>query len=351
MSRVKNAWFIVSGIVVACSVSIGAQWPRYPDKNVPRDAQGNVRMDAPTPRTADGKPDFSGLWQRAESGPPRGGGRGGRQGQGGGAAQGAQPPAAQAAAPAAQPAPAGQTGGGARGGQAAGDTNAAFAGGRGGVQLEPPTERFPFDPTGPPVATFFEAGGNMPGGLPYTPWALEIRKQRFEVDKAKDNPDAMCMPMGFLQFHQQPQPRMIVQTPKMIIIEYEANYGIRHIYLDGRPLPPQGEPQPWWYGYSVGRWEGDTLVVETNNLRGAEDGPYDGWMDVNGSPYSREAKFTERFRRPTFGHLQIDLTLEDPKAYTKPWTVRVDQRYVPDQELIEFICNENQQFRRRIKID
>ena len=109
---------------------------------------------------------------------------------------------------------------------------------------------------------------------------------------------------------------------ELILIEYEANYGLRHIYLDGRQLPAQGEPQPWWYGYSVGRWEGDTLVVETNNLRGAEDGPYDGWLDVNGSPYSQQAKFTERFRRPTFGQLIIDTTLEDAKAYTKPWTVR-----------------------------
>jgi hypothetical protein len=191
----------------------------------------------------------------------------------------------------------------------------------------------------------------MTGGLPYTEWARAIRKQRFDVDKAKDNPDAMCMPMGFLQFHQQPQPRMIYHMKQLILIEYEANYGIRHIYLDGRPLPPQGEPQPWWYGYSVGRWDGDTLVVETNNLRGAEDGPYDGWLDVNGSPYSQQAKITERIRRPTLGHLQIDFTIEDPKAYTKPWTVRVDQRLVPDQELIEFVCNENQQFRKRIKID
>jgi hypothetical protein len=190
----------------------------------------------------------------------------------------------------------------------------------------------------------------MPGGLPYTPWAAELRKQRLAIN-ARDNPDAMCMPMGFLQFHQQPQPRMIIHTPKMIIIEYEANYGIRHIYLDGRKLPTQGEPQPWWYGYSVGRWEGDTLVVETNNLRGAEDSPYDGWLDVNGSPYSQQAKFTERFRRLDYSHLQIDMTVEDPKAYTKPFTVRVDQRVVPDGELIEFVCNENQQFRRRIKID
>jgi hypothetical protein len=332
-------------ILAACSISVGAQWPKFPETGIPRDEKGNVRMDAPTPRTADGKPDFSGMWMRANSGPPRADGREGRQGRGGaqGRGTGAQEPAG-AAQPAAAEGRQGAAG-------AAGDTNAAFGGGRAGVQLEPPTEGFPFDPNGPPVATFFEAGGNIPGGLPYTPWAAAIRKQRFEVDKAKDNPDANCMPMGFLQFHQQPQPRMIIQTPKMIIIEYEANYGIRHIYLDGRKLPPQGEPQPFWYGYSVGRWEGDTLVVETNNLRGAEDSPYDGWLDVNGSPYSQQAKFTERFRRLDYSHLQIDMTVDDPKAYTKPWTVRVDQRIVPDGELIEFICNENQQFRRRIKID
>jgi hypothetical protein len=321
--------FGVFAIVVACSVSMGAQWPKRTEPGVPRNEKGEVRMDAPTPRTADGKPDFSGMWMRANSGQGRGGrgGRGGRQGEAG-------PGAAGATAP----------------GAAGTGENAAFAPVRGGVSLEPATEPFPFDPNGPPIATFFEAGANIPGGLPYTPWAAELRKQRMDL-RAKDNPDANCLPMGFLQFHQQPQPRMIIQTPKMILIEYEANYGIRHIYLDGRTLPPQGEPQPWWYGYSVGHWEGDTLVVETNNLRGAEDSEFDGWLDVNGSPYSQQAKFTERIRRPTFGHLQIDMTVEDPKSYTKPFTVRVDQRYMADQELIEFVCNENQQFRRRVKID
>jgi hypothetical protein len=340
-----KAAYGVIGVVVACSVSVAAQWAKVPDPSVPRDAQGNIRKDAPPPRTADGKIDFSGMWMRANSGPPNEG-RGGR-GRGGDAAA----PGGRAGAPAAAaPAAAAPAAGAAAATPGDGNTSAPFSGGRGGVTLEPQTDRFPFDPNGPPVATFFEAGGNMAGGLPYTQWARDIRKQRFDVDKAKDNPDANCMPMGFLQFHQQPQPRKIIQTPKLILIEYEANYGLRHIYLD-RPLPTQGDPQPWWYGYSVGHYEGDTLVVETNNLRGAEAGPYDGWLDVNGSPYSGEAKFTERFRRPTFDHLQIDVTLEDPKAYTKPWTVRVDQRFVADEEPIEFICNENQQFRRRIKID
>jgi hypothetical protein len=347
-----RAALIVGGVLAAFSVSLAAQWPKMQEPGIPRDAKGQLQWDAPTPRTADGHPDFSGMWMRANSGPPQQG-RGGRGGaRQGGAAQGGAAQGGQAAAGAANAGGQGAADGrGAAPGVRGGDTNAAFAGGRGGVSLEPSTQGFPYDPSGPPVATFFEAGGNIEGGLPYTEWARAIRKQRFDVDKAKDNPDAMCMPMGFLQFHQQPQPRKIIQTPKMILIEYEANYGLRHIYLDGRKLPPQGEPQPWWYGYSVGRWEGDTLVVETNNLRGAEDGPWDGWLDVNGSPYSREAKITERIRRLNFGHLQIDMTIEDAKAYTKPWTVRVDQRYLPDEELIEFICNENQQFRRRIKID
>jgi hypothetical protein len=290
---------LTSLIALAWTAGASAQWAPVPDPKVPRDANGNVRMDAPPPKTAAGTPDLSGLWMRTRSGPP--------------------------------------------------PENAG--GGGGGGQLEPEQAPVPIDPNGPPIAAFFEAGQNIEGGLPYTPWAKELRDKRFAA-RAKDNPDAQCLPMGFLQFHQQPQPRMIIQTDKLILIEYEANYGLRHIYLDGRELPPQGEPQPWWYGYSVGRWEGNDLVVETNNLRGAdEDSPYDGWMDVNGSPYTRQAKFTERFRRPTFGHLQIDLTIEDPKAYTKPWTVRIDQRLLPDQELIEFVCNENQQFGNRIKLN
>ena len=291
---------------------------------------------------------------RAESGPPRGGGPGG--GAPGGARGGGAPGGGPGrGGPAGEPPPP-PDGAAGRGQARAGDppppvnSNAPFAGGRGGVLVEIPTERFPLDPNGPPVATFFEAGGNMAGGLPYTAWASELKKQRMALVQ-KDNPDANCLPMGFLQFHLQPQPRKIVQTPQLVLIEYEANYGIRHIYTDGRKLPPQGEVQPWWYGYSVGHWEGNDLVVETNNLRGAEESVYDGWLDVNGSPYSNGARMTERFRRPSFGHLQIDMTVEDAKSYTRPWTVRVDQRILPDQELIEFVCNENQQFRRKIKID
>jgi hypothetical protein len=92
-------------------------------------------------------------------------------------------------------------------------------------------------------------------------------------------------------------------------------------------------------------------VVETDNLRGAEDGPFDGWLDVWGSPYSQQAKFTERFRRRMFGKLEIDVTVDDPKSYTKPFTVRINQRVVVEEKPIEFVCNDNQQFRRKVRID
>jgi hypothetical protein len=149
-----------------------------------------------------------------------------------------------------------------------------------------------------------------------------------------------CLPIGLMQYHNHPQPRQIVQTKNLILITYESNYGLRYIYMDGRPAP-NNDPTPWWFGYSRGWFEGDTLVVETTNFLGDERA---GWLDVNGSPYTDALKMTERFRRPNFGTLEIDITIDDPKAYTKPFTVRVNQRIMVDQEMIEFICNENEQF-------
>jgi hypothetical protein len=127
----------------------------------------------------------------------------------------------------------------------------------------------------------------------------------------------------------------VVQNVNDIVIMYEANSGLRNIFTDGRALPAN-DPQPWWYGYSTGRWEGNTLVVQTSGFR---DG---GWLDVAGSPLTAQATMTERFRRPNFGTLEIDVTIDDAKAYTKPFTVRVNQRLMVDQEMIEFICNENE---------
>jgi hypothetical protein len=186
----------------------------------------------------------------------------------------------------------------------------------------------------PPVATFFNVAANMKEGLPLTPWAAERLKQRTAAF-SKDNPDANCLPIGFMQLHTHSQPRKMVQTNDDLVIMYEANYGLRQIFTDGRPLPAN-DPQPWWFGYSVGHWDGDTLVVETTGLRD------DGWLDVNGSPFTTAAKVTERFRRINYGRLEIDITVDDPRAYTRPWTVRVNQRLAAGDQLIEFICNENE---------
>ena len=189
----------------------------------------------------------------------------------------------------------------------------------------------------PPLATFVDVGRNMKGGLPYTPWAADLRKQRMATS-SRDNPDANCLPLGFMQLHTHSQPRKVVHTKDDVVILYEANAGQRQILTDGRTLPPV-DANPFWDGYSVGRWDGDTLVVESMGYRD------DGWLDVNGSPFGNTTKVTERFRRVNYGRLEIDITVEDPKAYTQPFTVRVNWRLFPEGQLIEFVCNENQRFR------
>jgi hypothetical protein len=263
---------VLLAAVAAMSPSLLAQWPSYPTPNVPRNADGTPNLTAPAPRTADGKIDFSGNWEAG-----LGGGRGGR------GRRGAPPPPADGA---------------------------------------------------PPLATFFDIGANIPGGAPMQPWAAALKKERMDAGM-KDNPDAHCLPIGHMQLHLHPQPRKYLQTPTELVMIWEANYGLRHVFLDGRPSP-DNDPQPWWYGYTIGRWEGDTLVATTTNLR---DGM---WLDVNGTPLTEQGRIIERFRRPNFGTMQIDITIEDPKAFTKPFTVRVNQRIMVDDELIEFICNENE---------
>ena len=209
----------------------------------------------------------------------------------------------------------------------------AGGGGRGRAGAPPaPTTT----PDGIPLSTFGEVAGRG-FQLPLQPWAAELKKKRM-ADNNKDNPDVWCLPIGLMQYHNHGQPRQIVQTKNLMLITYESNYGLRYIYMDGRPTP-NNDPTPWWFGYSRGWYEGDTLVVETTHFNGEERA---GWLDVNGSPYTDALKMTERFRRPNFGTLEIDVTIDDAKAYTKPFTVRVNQRLMVDSEMIEFICNENE---------
>jgi hypothetical protein len=260
--------------LAAFSLVLTAQWPNYPARGVPRSPDGKPILDGPTPKTADGHPDFSGVWALRPV--PGRGGRGGKQGE-------APPP-------------------------------------------PPPTN-------GPPLATFKNIGSGFKEGLPLQPAAADLLKAR-RAENSKDNPDAHCLPLGLMQLHMHPQPRKIIQTPGVILILYEAQAGVRQIFLDGRTLP-KDDAQPWWYGYSVGHWDGDTLVVETIGFRD------DVWLDIDGSPLTGTGKLTERFRRVNYGTLEIEVTVEDPKVYTKPFTVKVVHRIMPDTDLIEFICQEN----------
>jgi hypothetical protein len=265
-----------------------AQWPAYKTAGLPRTADGKPDLTASTPKTPDGKPDLSGVWQYTR--PP--------------AAPAA--PSASATVPAAQSAP----------------------------DIIPLAVR---------QSQFWNLGAAFKDGLPFQPWAAALHQQRV-ASNSKDNPDANCLPLGLMQLHTHGQPRKMIQTPGVIVILYEANAGVRQIFTDGRPVPRAAivnatvnkDAEPWWFGYSSGKWEGDTLVVETVGLRDL------GWLDVEGSPLTDSGRILERFRRIDYGHLEIEVTIDDPKAYTKPWTVTVHQRLLPDTELIEFICQENE---------
>lgn len=169
--------------------------------------------------------------------------------------------------------------------------------------------------------------------LPYQPWAADLVKER-SAGRAGFSPTSRCLPAGVPRIHTQPQFRKYVQLPGLLVILLEYNASYRQIFMDGRPLP--ADPQPSWNGYSTGRWEGDTLVVETNGLR-------DMWIDVrSGNPITEAAKVTERFRRVNYGNMEIEVTVDDPKAYTKPWTVKLNQYIVLNTEMLDYICLENE---------
>ena len=189
----------------------------------------------------------------------------------------------------------------------------------------------------PPSGSIFgNVGDQTPGGAPYQPWAADLVKKRM-ADNSKDNPDAHCLPLGIMQNTSHPYPKKIIQTPLQIIMIYEGSATtVREIYLDGRKPDPNA--QPWYNGYSVGRWEGDTLVVETTNF--LDDDTWTTWLDVRGSPLTGGGKLVERIRRPNYGSLIIDVTIDDPKAYTRPFTATVNNRLLPESQLIEFVCIE-----------
>ena len=180
---------------------------------------------------------------------------------------------------------------------------------------------------------FGDIGRGVKGGLPYQPWAAEMVKSR-KADNGKDDPTTHCLPGGIAKLHTSALLRKIIQVPGLLIFLTERNASYRQIFIDGRPLPE--DPNPSWNGYSTGHWEGDTLIVQTN---GFLDGQ---WLDRAGSPLTSAARMTEKFRRPNYGTLEIELTVDDPKAYTKPWTLQLKQGLALNTELLDYICLENE---------
>ena len=182
----------------------------------------------------------------------------------------------------------------------------------------------------PISAQFGNIGAGLKEPLPYQEWA----KERIATKGSADNPYTRCLGPGGPWMHLIPTMKKIVQTPALILLLNEFNTNFRQVFMDGRPLPD--DPNPTWNGYSIGRWEGDTLVVESLGYRD------DQWLDAAGSPLTNAAKVTERFRRPDYGHLQIDITVDDPKGYTRPWTVTVDMKVELDTEMLDSNCLENE---------
>jgi hypothetical protein len=176
-------------------------------------------------------------------------------------------------------------------------------------------------------------GRNLPGGLPYRPEAAALAKSR-RADDSRDDPHVRCLPDNPPRAWTLPHLTKAIHTPKLLVLLYEVNAMYRQIFIDGRPLPE--DRNPTWNGYSTGRWDGDTLVVTTAGFRD------DTWIDTGGSPMSDVATMTERIRRPNFGTLEIELTIDDPKNYTKPFTVTLTQNIELDTDLIDEFCFENE---------
>jgi hypothetical protein len=232
-----------------------AQWPQVASRKLPRTADGKVNLNAPAPRTPQGTPDLSGVWEMyAESDPA------------------------------------------------------------------------------PPKLLINLAADLKPGEVQMLPSAEALYKQRMATN-GKDHPGAQCLPSGMPEKDNVPAPYKIVQTPDLIVFLYESRTIYRQIFTDGRSLPE--DPNPTWQGYSVGRWDGDTLVVETAGFNGKS------WLDMSGHPATEAMHLTERFTRRDLGHMDLQYTIDDPKAYAKPWTVSAKIHLVPEGDLIEYICEEN----------
>jgi hypothetical protein len=270
----------VLGLVLAAIVTtpalLAGQWVHHPTADVPKKTDGSPDLAAPAPRLPDGKPDFSGLWR---------------------------PENRRRCTPG----------------------SGQFV--ECGAELG-----------GSPLAR--NLGQDLPGGLPYQPWAAAMVKAR-AADDSRDDPHVRCLPDNPPRTWTLPHLTKAIHTPKLLALLYEVNAMYRQIFLDGRGFPE--DPTPTWNGYSIANWEGDTLVVRTKGFRD------DLWLDMIGSPMSSAATMTERIRRPNFGTLEVEVSVDDPKVYTRPWTVSLKQQLALDMEMIDEFCLENEKSYERMQ--
>jgi hypothetical protein len=264
----------IAFLLAATNVPLAAQWLNYPDSRTPRTKDGKPNLTAPAPRL-NGKPDLTGLWQAERT------------------------PQSEFAAV----------------------LGNEFV----GLQIDPQ------DFTKNVLNVFW---GVKPGEEPLTAEGAAAYKRHQE--SPGQWPHTQCLPasipgdMVVLSFK-------LIQMPREIVILTEIASPPRQIHTDGRPLP-KDHPDPLWMGYSIGKWEGDALVVETAGLK-------DGWLDGFGHPRSESMHITERYRRRDFGHMDLEMTFDDPKYYTRPFSLKMGARLIPDSDLIEYVCTENEKDR------
>jgi hypothetical protein len=269
---VRNRYTAILIALAAMPWSSPAQWLNQRTSGIPRTPDGRPNLSAPAPRAADGRPDLSGLWQ-TNSAPPE---------------------VLERLIP--------------------GATNGAG---------EEPLSQYYIN-----IFTDFK-----PDEAPLWPAAAALFRQR-AATFSKVSPLSHCLPIGMPLVEMAPAPYKIVQTPGVTFMLYERDTTYRQVFTDGRKLPD--DPQPSWLGYSVGKWDGDSLVVDSIGFNDR------GWLDARAHTHSEALHLTERFHRSDFGHMQVDLTVDDPKTYTRPFTIQLKQRLLPDTDLLESFCAENE---------
>jgi len=273
----------LAAVAVLCTAALAtahAQWLNYPAAGIPRTKDGKPNLTAPAPR-ANGKPDLSGVWTTNGSPPEE--------------IEKLFPGIADLAVP--------------------GDDPRGFS------------KYF---------MTIFADDKNE--DVPIKPEALQLLLARAK-SLGKDNPTSHCLPASIPMGDLLPVPRRFIHLPNLLVILYEGVNPQRMIYLDGRTHVLE---QPAWLGYSVGKWEGDTLVVDT---RGFNDRT---WLDAFGHPRTEAMHIVERITRRDFGHIDVQMTFEDPGAYTKPFSIKFSQTLTPDTDVIEGVCNENEKDRQHL---